>query len=76
MDGRVPTFALTHAELDPDAAAARLAEKRVAVWSGDYYAVEVMRHLGLRDGAVRAGIVHYNTVEEVDRLLAALDELG
>jgi cysteine desulfurase family protein (TIGR01976 family) len=72
MDGRVPTFALTHASLSPDAVALRLAERKLAVWSGDYYAVEVMGRLGLPDGAVRVGIVHYNTAGEVERLLAAL----
>ena len=75
MDGRVSTFALTHESTSPDAAAARLAERKVAVWSGDYYAVEVMKRLGLADGAVRVGLVHYNTPEEVDRLLEALREL-
>ena len=43
-----------------------------AVWDGNYYALEVMKHLGLPDGAIRVGIVHYNTEDEVDRLLAAL----
>ena len=75
MDGRVPTFALTHESIAPDAAAARLAERKVAVWSGDYYAVEVMQRLGLADGALRVGLVHYNTPQEVDRLLDALAEL-
>ena len=68
----MPTFAITHHELAPDEAAARLAERHLAVWSGDYYAVEVMKRLGLDDGAVRVGIVHYNTPHEVDRLLEAL----
>jgi cysteine desulfurase family protein (TIGR01976 family) len=72
LDGRVPTFAITHDELPPDVAAARLAREHIAVWSGNYYAVEVMRRLGLAEGAVRVGIVHYNTAEEVDRLLGAL----
>jgi cysteine desulfurase family protein (TIGR01976 family) len=72
MAGRVPTFAITHGELPPDVAAARLAERHLAVWAGDYYAVEVMRRLGLDDGAVRVGIVHYNTADEVNRLLDAL----
>jgi cysteine desulfurase family protein (TIGR01976 family) len=72
-EGRVPTFALTHAAAPPDVVARRLAERRFAVWSGDYYAVEVMKHLGLPGGAVRVGIVHYNTADEVDGLLEALD---
>jgi selenocysteine lyase/cysteine desulfurase len=46
------------------------------VWHGNYYAVEIMKRLGLDDGAVRVGIVHYNTADEVDRLLGALDELA
>jgi hypothetical protein len=45
-------------------------------WHGDYYALEVMRRLGLEPGgAVRVGIVHYNTAAEVDRLLAELDRV-
>jgi cysteine desulfurase family protein (TIGR01976 family) len=75
MSGRVPTFALTHDSIPPDAAAARLAERKLAVWSGDYYALEVMQQLGLPDGAVRVGLVHYNTEQEVDRLLEGLAEL-
>jgi cysteine desulfurase family protein (TIGR01976 family) len=72
MDGRVPTFALTIAGLSPDSVAERLGERGLAAWSGNYYAVEIMERLGLPDGAVRVGIVHYNTTDEVDRLLAAL----
>jgi cysteine desulfurase family protein (TIGR01976 family) len=75
MEGRVATFALSVAGLTPLEAATRLGERGFAVWHGDYYAVEVMKRLGLPDGALRIGIVHYNTVEEVDGLLAALAEL-
>jgi cysteine desulfurase family protein (TIGR01976 family) len=75
MDGRVPTFCVTVRGQTPAVAAQRLAERGLAVWHGDYYAVEVMQRLGLPDGAVRAGIVHYNTADEVDRLLAELEVL-
>jgi cysteine desulfurase family protein (TIGR01976 family) len=75
MDGRVPTFAFIVDGLSPEAVARKLGEQGIAVWHGDYYAVEVMARLGLPDGAVRAGILHYNTAEEVDRLLKALAEL-
>jgi selenocysteine lyase/cysteine desulfurase len=75
MAGRVPTFAVTHPTLTPDVVASRLAERKIAVWAGDYYAVEMMEALGLPDGAVRIGIVHYNTAVEVDRVLEALREL-
>src|SRR5690349_17123860 len=76
MDGRVPTFCLTVGDLTPNAAAERLAERGFAVWSGDYYAVEVMNRLGLPAGGVRVGIVHYNTAEEVDRLIEELGRPG
>jgi selenocysteine lyase/cysteine desulfurase len=70
--GRVPTFAITHDTVSPQVAAERLAERGFAVWHGNYYAVEIMQRLGLADGAVRIGIVHYNTVAEVDALVDAL----
>jgi cysteine desulfurase family protein (TIGR01976 family) len=72
MDGRVPTFAIGIGARPPEHVAARLGEQGFAVWHGNYYAVEAMRALGLPDGAVRVGIVHYNTAEEVDALLEAL----
>ena len=72
MAGRVPTFCVTVRGQTPDMAAARLAERGFAVWSGNYYAVEVMDRLGLPEGGVRIGIVHYNTADEVDRLLLEL----
>jgi cysteine desulfurase family protein (TIGR01976 family) len=75
MNGRVPTFALSFAGRHPTDVARHLARRGIFVWDGDYYAVEVMRRLGLEHGAVRVGFVHYNTVEEVDRLLAELRAL-
>jgi len=75
---RTPTFALSVAGLHPDEAARRLGEQGIHTWSGDYYAVGVMEHLGVaeRGGLLRVGFVHYNTVEEVDRVLAALAGLA
>jgi cysteine desulfurase family protein (TIGR01976 family) len=76
MDGRVPTFAFNVAGRAPADVAAHLGERGIFVWHGNYYAVEVMRRLGLDDGAVRAGFVHYNTADEVDRLLEELRRLS
>jgi cysteine desulfurase family protein (TIGR01976 family) len=75
MDGRVPTFCFNVEGLSPMDVATSLGERGFAVWRGNYYAVEVMERLGLPEGAVRAGIVHYNTAEEVDGLLAELQAL-
>jgi cysteine desulfurase family protein (TIGR01976 family) len=72
MDGRVSTFTFNVEGRSPRSVANRLGERNIAVWQGNYYAVEVMKRLGLDEGAVRAGFVHYNTHEEVDRLLTEL----
>jgi cysteine desulfurase family protein (TIGR01976 family) len=76
MDGRVPTFAFNVDAHSPRAVAERLAERDIAVWDGNYYAVEIMQRLGLDDGAVRAGFLHYNTLGEIDRLLDVLGALS
>jgi selenocysteine lyase/cysteine desulfurase len=57
--------------------AAALARAEIAVWHGNYYALELSRWLGLEpDGALRAGVVAYNDSDEVDRLLEAVAELS
>jgi cysteine desulfurase family protein (TIGR01976 family) len=77
MDGRVATFAFNIDGISARNAAARLGDAGYAVWEGNYYAVEVMKRLGLVEGgAVRAGIVHYNTNEEVDGLLEAISTVA
>jgi cysteine desulfurase family protein (TIGR01976 family) len=76
MEGRVPTFSLTHPMRSPEELAAELVERDIASWPGNFYALEVMERLGLPEGTLRIGIVHYNTAEEVDRLLAALADLA
>jgi cysteine desulfurase family protein (TIGR01976 family) len=75
---RTATVLFTVAGYTPQQVAARLAERKVNVWDGDNYAWELAGALGLREagGGVRAGLVHYNNRADVDRLLAAVDELG
>jgi cysteine desulfurase family protein (TIGR01976 family) len=77
MEGRVPTFCFSVSGRSAQEVAEHLATRDIAVWWGNYYALETIRHLGLdeHDGAVRAGIVHYNTSDEVDRLLESVAEL-
>ena len=78
-EGRTPTFAVNVAGFHPDDVAGRLAAAGLSVWSGHYYAIEPMKQLGLlgTGGAVRIGFVHTTTVDEVDRLLEALEgEIG
>jgi len=74
MEGRVPTFAITIDGHHPDEVARKLAEQDMFVWSGHFYAVEVIARLGLEQagGLIRIGLCHYATADEVDRLLDAL----
>jgi cysteine desulfurase family protein (TIGR01976 family) len=75
---RTATAYFTVAGRTPRQVAEHLAGRKVNVWDGDNYAWELAGVLGLRDsgGAVRAGLVHYNDRSDVDRLLAAVAELG
>ena len=75
---RTATAYFTVAGATPRQVAEHLARRKVNVWDGDNYAWELAGVLGLRDagGAVRAGLVHYNDRSDVDRLLAAVAELG
>lgn len=68
---RAPTLAFNVAGLTPEHVARELAARRIAVWDGDYYAVEVMASYGIVS-AVRAGIAAYLTADDVDRLLDAV----
>jgi cysteine desulfurase family protein (TIGR01976 family) len=76
MEGRVPTFSITHPERSPNELAAALGERGIATWPGNFYAVEIMERLGLPDGTLRIGFVHYNSDDEVDRVLEALNDLA
>lgn len=75
MDRRVPTVSVTVDGHHPAALAKRLAQDNIFVWSGHNYALEPVKRLGLLDkgGVLRIGLAHYNTPEEVDRCLAALE---
>ena len=72
---RVPTFSFTVEGRDAGEIARAVASHEVAVGAGDFYAARCIRALGLaeRGGVVRASMVHYNTGEEVGRLIRALD---
>jgi cysteine desulfurase family protein (TIGR01976 family) len=73
---RTATVMFTVAGHSSHDVAAHLARAEVAVWHGNYYALELSRWLGLEpDGALRAGVVAYNDSDEVDRLLEAVAEL-
>ena len=75
MARRVPTVSFTVKGHRPKPIAEALAAKEIYVWDGHNYAMEPARSLGLLSsgGVVRIGLAHYNTAEEVDRTLAAIE---
>jgi cysteine desulfurase family protein (TIGR01976 family) len=73
---RVPTVSLTHVHKSPSEIATALAEQGLWAWAGNHYALPLTESLGLEPhGTLRVGLVHYNTADEVDRLLGALAEI-
>jgi cysteine desulfurase family protein (TIGR01976 family) len=75
---RCPTVSFRVDGQSPATTARLLGDQGICVFSGDYYAYEYFTATGLRDsgGAVRASIYHYNTADEVDRLLDAVTGLA
>jgi len=77
MRRRVPTVSFTVTGDSPDRIAKALAQDNIFVWSGHNYAVEAASALGIMNsgGVVRVGPVHYNTIDELDQLLASLQTI-
>ncbi len=74
LHDRVPTVAITKSGTTPEQLARHLGRHGIFSWDGHYYAIEVVRHLGLdrQGGMLRLGLAQYNTADEVDRVLNAL----
>jgi len=77
LEERVPTFSFRLEGFSPRQVAEKLAQQGIYVWDGNYYAINVTERLGVEEsgGMVRVGAVHYNTLEEVERLQSALQNL-
>ena len=78
LDQRVATFSFRLKDMHPHLVATRLAEEGIYTWDGNYYAINVSERLGVEDrgGMVRVGAVHYNTLDEVQKLKEALLKIG
>ncbi len=78
IEERVPTFSINIEGHHPRAVAEALDKRDIYAWDGNYYALAVTERLGLEDhgGMVRLGPVHYNTLEEVQRVGQALAEIS
>lgn len=75
---RTPTVGITLAGVPPREAATALGTAGIFAWDGDFYARALIERLGLGDrgGVLRLGLVHYNTLEEVERVLGAVEALA
>jgi cysteine desulfurase family protein (TIGR01976 family) len=74
---RAPTVSFTHARRTPDEVARHLADLGIFVWDGNFYALPLTEALGLEpNGMVRVGFLHYNTRDEVDRLIEAVGSVS
>ena len=74
---RVPTFACNIAGYSPRKLAEHLASQGIFAWDGNYYALGIMERLELEahGGALRLGMAHYNTINEIDRVLECLEQI-
>lgn len=74
LDQRVATFSFRLKDMAPRKIAEKLNEHGIYVWDGNYYAINVSERLGVEDkgGMVRVGAVHYNTLDEIQKLREAL----
>jgi cysteine desulfurase family protein (TIGR01976 family) len=76
LSERVPTIAIRYKDEHPHHTATRLGKQGICVWDGNYYAINLSERLGVESagGMVRIGLSHYNTREEIDRFLNALEQ--
>jgi len=77
FDERCATLAVRIENHTPLELSTKLGERGFFTWDGNYYALNLTEHLDVEKsgGFLRIGLVHYNTMDEVDRLLAALREI-
>jgi cysteine desulfurase family protein (TIGR01976 family) len=76
FDHRCPTIAVRVAGQTPLELATKLGDRGIFTWDGNYYALNLTERLNVeKDGGfLRIGLAHYNTAEEVERLLTALQQ--
>jgi cysteine desulfurase family protein (TIGR01976 family) len=75
---RCATLSFRMGQHNPTEIATFLGERGIFTWDGNFYALNLSERLGVEPlgGMLRVGLVHYNTAEEVERLLAALGEFA
>src|SRR6266852_1218392 len=76
FDERCSTLSFRIGDNNPTKIASFLGERGIFTWDGNFYALNLSERLGVEQhgGVLRVGLVHYNTADEVERLLGALHE--
>ena len=74
---RVPTISFVHPELTSNSIVEKVDPHGIGIRYGDFYAKGIVNDLGLlsKEGVVRISLVHYNSIDEVDRLISVLDPI-
>ncbi|HCU98865.1 MAG TPA: cysteine desulfurase-like protein [Chloroflexi bacterium] len=77
ISSRIPTISFTIKDQNPQQVAALLGDQNIFVWDGHYYAIEIIKQLGINSskGMVRVGATHYNTINELDKFLDVLSSI-
>lgn len=78
FDWRTPTVAFRLANYAPSEVTKQLSDRGIFAWHGNYYAINLTERIGVESsgGMVRMGLVHYNTVEEIQQMLAAINDIA
>jgi cysteine desulfurase family protein (TIGR01976 family) len=76
-DKRVPTISFVHEKLKSSTVAEHIDQFGIGIRWGDFYAKKIINYLGLenKDGVIRVSLVHYNTLDEVDKLIEAFETI-
>jgi selenocysteine lyase/cysteine desulfurase len=74
---RVPTVSIRKEGTTPEQLAKALADENIFAWNGNFYALNLSEQLGVEasGGLLRIGLVHYNTLEEIDRCMRVLESV-
>lgn len=77
LNQRVPVFSMRKEGFHPKEIAKILATENIFCWNGHFFAIEIVKRLGLEEkgGLLRIGLVHYNTKEEIEKFVSVIKKI-
>lgn len=77
LNQRVPVFSMRKEGKHPEEMAKILASENIFCWNGHFFAIELVKRLGLEEkgGFLRIGLVHYNTIEEIEKFISIVEKI-